>query len=103
MGVLQRIALCYLITSIIYLTLNRRKQISITVLFMVVYWMLMTLVPVPSYGPGVLERQGNLAAYVDNLVLGLGHLWGPLGTWDPEGLLSTIPAIATTILGLLAG
>jgi predicted acyltransferase len=103
MGVLQRIALCYLITSIIYLTLNRRKQISITVLFMVVYWMLMTLVPVPGYGPGVLERQGNLAAYVDNLVLGPGHLWGSLGTWDPEGLLSTIPAIATTMLGLLAG
>jgi len=102
LGVLQRIALCYLITSTIYLTLNRRKQIGITVLCMVVYWMLMTLVPVPGYGPGVLERQGNLAAYVDNLVLGPGHLWGPLGTWDPEGLLSTIPAIATTMLGLLA-
>jgi predicted acyltransferase len=60
-------------------------------------------VPVPGYGPGVLEKQGNLAAYVDQLIFGQGHLWGAFGTWDPEGLLSTIPAIATTVLGLLAG
>jgi predicted acyltransferase len=60
----------------------------------------MKLVPVPGYGAGVLETEGNLAAYIDNLLM-RGHLWKP--TWDPEGLLSTIPAIATTILGMLCG
>lgn len=60
----------------------------------------MTLIPVPGYGPGVLEPEGNLDAYIDNLLLH-GHLF--MGTWDPEGLLSTIPAIATTLTGVLAG
>lgn len=99
MGVLQRIALCYLVASAIYLTLNRRKQIIATVLFMVLYWILMTAVPVPGYGPSVLDKNGSLAAYIDRLLLP-GHLYA--GTWDPEGFLSTIPALATTMLGLLA-
>ena len=64
------------------------------------YWLLMKLVPVPGYGAGVLEKDGNLAAYLDNLLMH-GHLWKP--TWDPEGILSTIPSIATTILGMLCG
>ena len=99
MGVLQRIALCYLVASAIYLKLNRRKQIIATLLFMVLYWILMTVVPVPGYGSGVLDKNGSLAAYVDRLLLP-GHLYA--GTWDPEGFLSTIPALATTMLGLLA-
>jgi predicted acyltransferase len=98
MGVLQRIALCYLAASAIYLTLNQRKRITATILFMLLYWILMTVVPVPGYGPGVLDKNGSLAAYVDRLLLP-GHLYA--GTWDPEGFLSTIPALATTMLGLL--
>ena len=98
MGVLQRIALCYLAASAIYLTLNQKKRIAITILLMVLYWVLMTVVPVPGYGPGVLDKNGNLAAYIDRLLLP-GHLYA--GTWDPEGFLSTIPALATTMLGLL--
>ncbi len=98
MGVLQRIALCYLAASAIFLTLNRKKQIVTTILLMVLYWILMTVVPVPGYGPGVLDKNGNLAAYIDRLLLP-SHLYA--GTWDPEGFLSTIPALATTMLGLL--
>lgn len=98
MGVLQRIALCYLAASAIYLTWNRKRQIIATILIMVLYWILMTVVPVPGYGPGILDKNGNLAAYIDRLLLP-GHLYA--GTWDPEGFLSTIPALATTMLGLL--
>jgi predicted acyltransferase len=98
MGVLQRIALCYLAASAIYLTLNRKKQIVTTILLVILYWILMTVVPVPGYGPGVLDKNGNLAACIDRLLLP-GHLYA--GTWDPEGFLSTIPALATTMLGLL--
>jgi predicted acyltransferase len=62
--------------------------------------MLMTLVPVPGYGAGVLTEQGNLAAHVDRLLLN-GHLY--TSSWDPEGILSTLPAIATSLMGVLAG
>ncbi len=60
----------------------------------------MTFVPVPGYGAGRLDPDGNLAAYLDRRLM-LGHLWRP--TWDPEGFLSTLPAIATTLIGALAG
>jgi predicted acyltransferase len=103
MGVLQRIALCYLFASIVSLAFDVKKQFIVAVLLPVIYWALMMLVPVPGYGAGVLEKGKNLAAYVDYAVFGQGHLWGPLGTWDPEGLLSTIPAIGTTLIGVLAG
>lgn len=98
MGVLQRIALCYVAASAAYLTLNRKRLIATIILLVVVYWVLMTVVPVPGYGPGVLDKNGNLAAYIDRVLLP-GHLYA--GTWDPEGFLSTIPALATTLLGLL--
>lgn len=100
MGVLQRIALCYSFSSLIFLTFRARKQVFLTALLPIVYWALLTLVPVPGYGPGVLSKEGNLVAYVDNLFLG-GHLYEL--RWDPEGLLSTMPAVATTMLGVLAG
>lgn len=103
MGVLQRIALCYFFASIIFLAFKTKKQAATIVFLSLFYWALMVLVPVPGYGPGVLEKEGNLAAWVDNIVLGRGHLWGTSVTWDPEGLLSTMPAIATTLIGVLAG
>jgi len=64
------------------------------------YWLLMKLVPVPGYGPGVLDYQGNLCAYIDSQLLS-GHLYKP--GFDPEGILSTLPATATTLLGTLTG
>jgi len=99
-GVLQRIALCYFFAAILFIKTNRRGQIIATMALLAVYWLLMKLVPVPGYGAGGLEMEGNLAAYIDNSLMP-GHLWKP--TWDPEGLLSTIPAIATTLLGILTG
>ncbi|MCS6806122.1 MAG: DUF5009 domain-containing protein [Blastocatellia bacterium] len=99
-GVLQRIALCYFFASLIFMWTKLKGQVMFTVALLILYWLLMTLVPVPGYGAGVLEQEGNLAAYVDYRLL-RGHLWKP--TWDPEGLLSTIPAIATTLCGVLTG
>jgi len=66
------------------------------------YWALMALVPVPGKGTGRLDLDGNTATYVDRLVLG-EHTWKHDPSWDPEGLVSTLPAIATTLMGLLAG
>ncbi|HJQ69236.1 MAG TPA: heparan-alpha-glucosaminide N-acetyltransferase domain-containing protein [Blastocatellia bacterium] len=99
-GVLQRIAVCYLVASIIFLKTGWKGQATIAVLLLVAYWLLMTLVPVPGYGAGDLSMEGNLAAYVDRTLLA-GHTWKPL--YDPEGLLSTVPAIATTLFGVMAG
>jgi len=101
MGVLQRIALCYLFASIIYLEFRKvRAQVFWMIGLLAGYWLVMTTIPVPGHGAGDLSREGNLAAYIDQLVMA-DHLWKP--GWDPEGLLSTIPAIGTTLLGLLTG
>jgi len=99
-GVLQRIAVVYGITALLVLRTTPRQQAYAAALCLLLYWALMTLVPVPGYGAGVLTAEGNLAAYVDNLVL-RGHLWQ--GSWDPEGILSTMPAIASALFGVLAG
>ncbi len=102
MGVLQRIAICYLVSSIIYLYINTRGQIiSILILFLS-YWLMMFYIPVPGYGAGLFEKGKNFAAYIDSLILN-GHMWSATKTWDPEGIISTIPAIATTLLGALTG
>ena len=99
-GVLQRIGVCYFFAALAMLHLGVRGQAAVAGGLLVVYWLLMKLVPVPGYGAGVLTPDGNLAAYVDRLVFGV-HMWKP--TWDPEGLLSTLPAISTTLFGALTG
>ncbi|HJU55123.1 MAG TPA: heparan-alpha-glucosaminide N-acetyltransferase domain-containing protein [Pyrinomonadaceae bacterium] len=99
-GVLQRIAVCYFITSVIFLNTRWQTQAIIAAALLVFYCVIMMFVPVPGFGAGNLEMEGNLAAYVDRRLLG-GHTWKPL--YDPEGLLSTIPAIATTLCGVLTG
>jgi predicted acyltransferase len=101
-GVLQRIAVCYFVAAVIYLYTNWRAQVAIAVGLLALYWMLMTLVPVPGFGPGVLEKQGNLEQYIDSMFL-TGHMYGRTKIYDPEGLLSTIPAIATALFGILTG
>lgn len=100
MGVLARLGIVYVATGLIFLTTGERAQRWIIVGVLLGYWAVMTLVPVPGYGAGVLERQGNLAQYVDAAVLGV-HRWKP--DWDPEGILSTFPAIATCLLGVQWG
>ncbi len=100
-GVLQRIAVCYLIASAIFLCAGLRGQIAWLVGLLAGYWLLMKLAPVPGYGAGVLTKEGNFSAYVDGMVLGK-HTWGGK-PWDPEGVVSTIPAIATCLFGILTG
>jgi predicted acyltransferase len=84
----------------VYLLLGPRSLLPAAAALLLAYWGLLTLVPVPGFGAGDLSVQGNLAAYVDRLVLD-ERTWKP--GWDPEGPLSTLPAIATTLLGAMAG
>lgn len=100
MGVLQRIALCYLFASFMVLYARPKTQALTVVGILVSYWALMKFVPVPGYGPGVWTEQGNLARYIDVHLLP-GSLF--FGSWDPEGLLTTVPALATCLLGVFAG
>ncbi len=99
-GVLQRIALCYFFASVIVLRTDARGQAAWGAALLLAYWALMTWVPVPGYGAGALLPEHNLAAYVDRMLMG-NHLGDR--TWDPEGLLGTLPAIGTTLCGVLAG
>ena len=102
MGVLQRIAICYFFASIIYLTSNVRGQAIWSFVLLFIYWGLMEFVPVPGIGAGLYEKGRNFAAYVDSLIL-KGRMWSVTKTWDPEGIISTIPAISTTLFGVLTG
>jgi len=102
LGVLQRIAICYLVVSILFLYTGLRAQICWLIGLLAAYWMLMTLVPAPGFGPGRLDEDGNFAHYIDRMVLG-SHNYRETKTWDPEGIVSTLPAIATTLFGVLAG
>jgi predicted acyltransferase len=102
LGVLQRLAICYLAASAIYLWCGLRGQIAWLAGLLTAYWLLMTFAPVPGFGAGRLDVEGNFAHYVDRLVLG-SHNYRHTHDWDPEGVVSTLPAIATAIFGLLAG
>jgi predicted acyltransferase len=99
-GVLQRIAVCYFFAAVIFLNTRWRAQAALAAALLLLYWAAMKLIPVPGFGAGDLSMEGNLAAYVDRGVFGR-HTWKP--QYDPEGLLSTIPAVATTLCGVLTG
>jgi len=99
---LQRIAICYVAAAGVYLTTSWRGQIAWIGGLLASYWLLMTLVPVPGYGAGNLDVERNLAHYVDRMVLG-AHNYAHTKTWDPEGIVSTLPAIATALFGVMAG
>lgn len=104
-GVLQRIAVAYLAASLITLFCQTRTRVACVAVLLLGYWALMCFVPVPGYGmPGrdiaLLHPDGNLAAFLDRRLM-LGHLWEP--TRDPEGVLSTLPTIATALCGVLTG
>jgi len=119
-GVLQRIALCYLFSALIYLALGNGRQpraalrrswtiAGIVFVILAGYWCVLKLVPVPGFGPNRLDSLGNAGAYIDRLAFGTQHMWvygttpGYGVTYDPEGLLSTLPAIATLLIGILTG
>lgn len=122
-GILQRIALCYAAASLIYLAVFSRPTVTAQssprsrLYFLIViaaallagYWALLRFYPTPGFGPARFDPLGNLPAVVDRAIFGIAHIW-PYGltpgvgvTYDPEGLLSTLPAIATTLFGVIAG
>lgn len=101
-GVLQRIAVVYLAISLLYHTTSLNTQLLIGFSLLILYWILMAFVPVPGFGPANFDKGTNLAAWLDNRLLP-NHLWITSKTWDPEGILSTMPAIVTGIIGLWTG
>ena len=104
-GVLQRIAVCYMLVSFLELWTTTRMQALVALGCLVGYWLMMRYVGVPGFGVPtrdipLLDPDRNLVAWLDRKLL-MGHLYE--GTRDPEGLLSTIPALATCLAGLLTG
>jgi predicted acyltransferase len=131
-GILQRIALCYAAAALLYLAIsnlgptpsaetgsavstqcasNRAAALLVAIIaaILIGYWTLLRYMPVPGFGPARYDSLGYLGAYIDRAVFTTQHLWawgltpGYGVTYDPEGLLSTLPAIANTLLGVLAG
>ncbi len=100
-GVLQRIAVCYFFCAALFLSTGPAAQAAVCGALLAGYWLLLTRVPVPGYGPGVLTPQGCLACYLDRALLG-PHMWAG-ALCDPEGILGTLPSLATALLGVLAG
>ncbi|KQM76991.1 hypothetical protein ASE74_17130 [Pedobacter sp. Leaf216] len=99
-SVLARIALSTFFAALIYLNASQKKQVLWFAGILIGYYILMITIPVPGFGKGILTPEGNLAAYVDRLWLP-GKLHRVV--YDPEGLLSTIPAIASALLGVFTG
>lgn len=102
-GVLQRIGICYGVTAVLYLLLTPRKIIAAIAVILLGYWALLAFVPTPGGIAGDYSQAGNLAGWIDRTVLPGIILKPYYGDGDNEGILSTIPAIATPLIGCLAG
>ena len=118
-GILQRIAVCYAIGALLCLAFWQDEGKAVRAVFvrisasalaiLILYWALLAFVPVPGFGAGRTDSFGSLPAYVDRQVFSLPHLWaygftpGHGVTYDPEGLLSTLPATVTTLIGVMCG
>jgi predicted acyltransferase len=107
LGVLPRIGIVYICAGLLSLKTTLKQQVIIIATLLLGYWFAMTLIPVPgenAIGAVLLHtKDRNLAAYLDRLILGTNHTWIGSVTFDPEGPMSTIPAIATAMLGVIAG
>lgn len=101
-GVLQRIGIVYLVCSILYQYTSTWSQIRLALVILVSYYLLMAFTPVPGVGFPSLEKGESLSGWLDNLLLN-GHLWSVTKTWDPEGILTTIPAVVSGLLGVIVG
>ncbi|UOE48928.1 DUF5009 domain-containing protein [Mucilaginibacter sp. SMC90] len=102
-GVLPRIALVYFISTILYLKTSQKTRDWIFAGALIGYFIIMTFIPVPGVGYANLEPETNMGAWIDRLVFTPDHLWRESHTWDPEGLLGTIPAVATALFGIRVG
>lgn len=112
-GILQRIAICYFVGSVLYLGIGKvwrnRVLVGLVALIWAGYWAMLKYVPAPGFGVGRLDSLGNLPSYIDRAVFGVKHMWvygttpGYGVTYDPEGILSTLPAVAALLVGVLAG
>ena len=101
MGILQRIALCYAICSVIYFNFRLKGQVIIATVILILYFIIMVFIPIPGHGAGMLETAGNnWAQYIDNILL-KGHMQRP--DFESKGLLSTFPAVVITIIGMMVG
>ncbi|MFH1034144.1 MAG: heparan-alpha-glucosaminide N-acetyltransferase domain-containing protein [Pseudomonadota bacterium] len=101
-GVLQRIALIYLLAVGLHLRLGSRGVAALMVAILLGYWGMMALLPVPGLGQPSMLKETNLVAWLDHMIM-RGHLWEYDTPWDPEGLLSTLPALCIALAGLLTG
>lgn len=110
MGVLQRLALCYLGAALFYRAMGQADEedkwqaaVGVTSVLLLAYWGIMQFVPAPGGVAGDLTPAGNIGAWLDRTIIGEAHLWRQSKTWDPEGLLGTIPALASALSGVAAG
>ena len=102
-GVLQRIALVYLFCGLLFLRAEWKTLLYTGIGLLLAYWALMALVPVPDGNPPNLDAETNIGAWLDRIIFSSNHLYSAAVTWDPEGLLSTLPAFVTGISGMLTG
>lgn len=102
-GVLQRIGVVFFIAAVIFIKTKPKTQLRTMIALLIGYWLMMTFIPVPGVGYANLEPETNLGAWIDRGILTEAHLWKSSRTWDPEGILSTIPAIGTALFGILVG
>ncbi len=118
-GILQRIAICYFFGGLLFLAaikkdgeeskINTGIILAVVIAILAGYWLLLKFYPVPGFGPNRLDSLGYLGAYIDRKIFGINHLWaygltaGYGVTYDPEGILSTFPALANLLFGILAG
>lgn len=101
-GVLQRIAIVYLVSAVLFLSTSTKFQYWFTGIILILYTVMMSFIPVPNVGYANFEPGKNLSAWIDQIILG-SHVWGATKLWDPEGIFSTLPAIGSAMLGIFTG
>ena len=103
LGVLPRIAIVFFVCVVLFLKTNFKTQLVLFFSILIVYYLLLNFVPVPGVGYANLEPATNLGAWLDTAILTQNHMWRGSKVYDPEGILSTLPSIATGLLGMMVG
>ncbi len=102
-GVLQRIGVVYFVSTLLFIKTGKRTRDILFVALLIGNYLIMVWLPVPDTGKPSLDPETNMGAWVDRLVFTTNHLWSESKTWDPEGLLGTLPSIATCLFGIRVG